>query len=84
MGSWGLETGPLGPDGNTHSSSWCVGSLPLSVVALKHTPLTRARRRHAPPGLCVSLLKEHAEHYVQQFHRMDPMIYCTCQPEKDE
>ena len=26
--------------------------------------------------------QEHAEHFVQQFHRCDPVVYTTCEPEK--
>ena len=28
--------------------------------------------------------QEHAEHFVQQFHRCDPVVYTTCEPEKIE
>ena len=26
--------------------------------------------------------QEHAEHFVQQFHRSDPPVYTVCEPEK--
>jgi len=28
--------------------------------------------------------QEHAEHYVQQFHRCDPIVFAACEPENGE
>jgi len=28
--------------------------------------------------------QEHAEHYVQQFHRCDPIVFAACEPENEE
>ena len=35
-------------------------------------------------SIAIVVQQEHAEHYVQQFGRCDPIVFSTCEPETPE